>query len=461
MTSRCRPLIKFLKKENLINGRPPERNAILLEATMHTKGYSRIPSELFDWITFLTQALPIRSVKTFIELLIGVMLTRSGFVCDTYLKVKMRNHWGSYFKWLKEGKWSWLRLAQRFTQLALKQHNESVVHLVIDDTLTLRASKKAPACKIHHQHGNKPNLAGYVLGQCWVSLAMIVTRPDKQSIAIPLIMRLMPSSGNTGKLVGAKTLFRALKTALKTNKPCRVLLDSWFMRGTLIKDLLKQDYTVIGQVRRDTRLYEKPETRNKPSRGRPRKFGKVIDWDIVKYRPIEKLKLVLYGKEQIVHCRSQILMARFLDGRQVNALWCELEDKDGNKRPYRLFLCTDTSLTAEEILLSYAKRWAIESMFHQLKHDWGMKEMWQQTRQVLHRWIQITQVAYGLTQLLSILKLSATKELGSYSPWRNKMPMTAGRIREGLTRELMHVRVADWWNGKMKIFRPPDEVISS
>jgi len=99
---------------------------------------------------------------------------------------------------------------------ALKQHNEPVVHLVIDDALTLRASKKAPACQHHHQHVNKPNLAGYVLGQCWVSLAMIVTRYDKQSIAIPLIMRLMPSSGNTGKLTGAKILFRALKTPLKT-----------------------------------------------------------------------------------------------------------------------------------------------------------------------------------------------------------------------------------------------------
>ena len=426
---------------------------------MHTKGYSRIPSELFHWITFLSQALPIRSVKTFIELLIGVILTRSGFVCDTYLKVKMRNHWNSYFKWLQHGKWSWLCLARRFTQLALMQHNEPVVHLVIDDTLTLRASKKAPACQTHHQHGNKPNLASYVLGQCWVSLAMIVTRPDKQSIAIPLIMRLMPSSGNTGKLNGAKTLFRALKTPLKTNKPCRVLLDSWFMRATLIHDLLKQNYTVIGQVRRDTRLYEKPEVKHKPSRGRPRKYGKVVDWDVIKYGPVEKIKLTLYGKEQTVHCRSRVLMARFLDGRQVKALWCQMEDKDGNKRPYRLFLCTDISLTAEEILLSYAKRWPIESMFHQLKHDWGMKEMWQQTRQVLHRWAQITQVAYGLTQLLSTLKTSCVNDLGNYSPWRMKTPMTAGRIREGLSRELMHVRVADWWDSKMKIFRPHEPPI--
>ncbi|WP_419637145.1 hypothetical protein, partial [Thiolapillus sp.] len=38
---------------------------------------------------------------------------------------------------------------------------QEVIHLVIDDTLTLRASKKAPGSQIHHQHGNKPNLAQF------------------------------------------------------------------------------------------------------------------------------------------------------------------------------------------------------------------------------------------------------------------------------------------------------------
>ena len=35
---------------------------------MDATGYSRIPRELCDWITFLAEALPLRSVGTFIEL---------------------------------------------------------------------------------------------------------------------------------------------------------------------------------------------------------------------------------------------------------------------------------------------------------------------------------------------------------------------------------------------------------
>jgi hypothetical protein len=99
------------------------------------------------------------------------MLTPTGFVTDAWLMLDMHNHWNSYYKWLQKGKWSWLALARQFVRLVLASIKCDVVHLVIDDTLTLRASKKAPGSQIHHQHGNKPNLASFVRGQCWFSLA--------------------------------------------------------------------------------------------------------------------------------------------------------------------------------------------------------------------------------------------------------------------------------------------------
>ena len=139
---------------------------------MNARGYGRIPRELCHWITFLTKALPPRSIGTFIELLIGAMLTPTGFVTEAYLMVDMRNHWSSYYKWLQKGKWSWLGLARQFIRLILTWLSDRQVFLLIDDTLTLRASKKAPGSQRHHQHGHKPNLAEYVQGQCWVSLAM-------------------------------------------------------------------------------------------------------------------------------------------------------------------------------------------------------------------------------------------------------------------------------------------------
>ena len=177
---------------------------------MNAKGYSTISYELFYWIKFLTQALPLRSIGTFVELLIGAMLMPSGFVTDVYLMLDCHNHWSSYYKWLQKGRWSWPALARQLTRLALSIIKNDILYLAIDDTLTLRASSKAPGSQIHHQHSNKPNLSQYVRGQCWVSLAMIIKRDKTASIALPLLTRLIPSASNTGKLIAANTLIPAV-----------------------------------------------------------------------------------------------------------------------------------------------------------------------------------------------------------------------------------------------------------
>ena len=420
---------------------------------MNARGCARIPHELCYWITFLCKVLPPRSIGTFIELLIGAMLTPTGFVTDAYLVVNMRNHWTSYYKWLQKGKWSWLALARQFARLVLASIQHDVVHLAIDDTLTLRASKKAPGSQIHHQHGNKPNLASYVRGQCWVSLAMIAKRPNKTPVALPMLSRLIPSASNTGKLVAANTLIRSVYRLFQGVK-VRVLVDSWYMRRCFIESMQQRGFDVIGQVRIDTRLYDVPPPRKKGQRGRNRKYGD-------KYTPkrIAHLKrtvatLKLYGKEQVVRYRSRLVKARFLDGQLVRVLWCEFKSDNGNWKSTCLLLSTDTTLTPKQVLESYGLRWSIESMFNQLKLAWGMKEAWQQTRQTLHRWIHITMVGYGLVQLLSCLNSQAVEDLCRHSPWRQGTPKTAGQIRKGLVRILRHVSVRQWWNAKCKKFEP-------
>ena len=420
---------------------------------MNARGYGRIPSELCHWITFLCRALPPRSIATFIELLIGAMLTPTGFVTDAWLMLNMRNHWTSYYKWLQKGKWSWLALARQFVRLVLANIQCEVVHLAIDDTLTLRASKKAPGSQIHHQHGNKPNLASYVRGQCWVSLAMIVKRADTTPVALPMRSRWIPSASNTGKLVAANTLIRSVYRLFQGVK-VRVLVDSWYMRRCFIESMQQRGFDVIGQVRIDTRLYDVPPPRKKGQRGRHRKYGG-------KYTPkrIAHLKrtvatLKLYGKEQVVRYRSRLVKARFLDGQLVRVLWCEFKSDNGNWKSTCLLLSTDTTLKPEQVLESYALRWSIESMFNQLKLAWGLKEAWQQTRQTLHRWVHITMVGYGLVQLLSCLNSQAVEDLCRHSPWRQGTPKTAGQIRKGLVRILRHVSVRQWWNAKCKKFEP-------
>lgn len=428
---------------------------------MNAKRWGNIPRELFNWITFLAQSLPARSVRTFIELLLGAMLTPAGFVTEAYLMLDMRNHWTSYYKWLQKGKWSWLALVNQFARLLLTLHSEDVIHLAIDDTLTLRASKKAPASQIHHQHGNKPNLATFVQGQCFVSLAMVMRRGARQFVAIPLLHRLSPSAGNTGKLRAAQVLIRAIYRQF-LGKPVRVLMDSWYMRRSLIETLQGYDFDVIGQVRIDTRLCDAPQPRKPGQRGRTRKYGDAYTKNRIAHLKRNEAILWLHGREQRIRYRSKVLMARFLDGRLVRAVWCEYWDaKKQDWKPARLILSTNSELSPEDILESYSRRWSIETLFHELKQSWGLKEAWQQTRQVLSRWIHITSVGYGLIQLLAIVGGDGVKDLSQISPWRSRQPITAGRIRQGLARQLRHVNVRGWWNATCRKFEPPNGGILS
>ncbi len=336
---------------------------------MHTKGYSNIPGELFYYITFLTRALPLRSAKTFIELLMGSLLTQSGFVTSAIWILDMARQWPGYYKWLETGQWSYLKLMRQWTALFLKLFGDNPVYLAIDDSIMLRHSKKASMSQIHHQHGNKTNLSRYVRGQCRVALAAIVKRSGCNT-PLPLLLRLTPQAGNSGKLVIARSLIRALLEPLK-DKAVTVLVDSWYMCRSFIEPVQAYNMTVIGQVRIDTVLYKRPWQRK--GRGQPGKYGTRYTKEEIKRLPLNKETVHLYGREQQVNYRTAVAKARFLNGQSVCFVWCEFEDSKGKKRP-RLLLSTDMQLSGLDISVAYEKHWSIEPLFNQLKNDWGMKQ---------------------------------------------------------------------------------------
>jgi hypothetical protein len=420
------------------------------------KGYRHIPQVFFIFITFLAFALPVRSAPTFIELLIGAMLTQTGFVTQAWLAVNMHRHWTSYYKWLQKGKWSWVKLGTQMAKMLIDFFPKQQRFLVIDDIIIYRNSKKAPGSKIHHEHGAKTNRPKYVRGQNWVSLASVVSK-GLSSAAIPLLFRLMRVNGNTSKLDAAKALIRAILPVFASENVC-LLIDSWYMRRILILYALNNGIHVIGQVRKDTALYDIPERTGK--RGRPRKYGDKYTSERIELLTEKTERCFIYGKWQWVHYKTVIAKARFLKGEKVRAVWTYLVDENGIITKERLILATDITLTPLVIISAYAKRWSIETMFAQIKNNWGWKEAWQQSRQTLHRWTQILSIGYALPQLLALNGGSQINKISYLTPWRTNSYITAGQIRLWLKMNLWHVRIRDWWNPKSRKFEPPYQPIS-
>ncbi|MDO8946332.1 MAG: transposase [Desulfocapsaceae bacterium] len=157
---------------------------------MDNKGYGNIPSTLSECITFIVQALPIRSVPTFIELLVGAMITQAGFVTEAWLAINPVRSWSAYYKWLQQGKWSWVAIGVQMARLVVTFFPLPIWFIIFDDTF-YRSSKRAPGSGIYHQHGKKSNRPQYALGQYWVSMALSISSGMKHS-AVPLLSRILP-----------------------------------------------------------------------------------------------------------------------------------------------------------------------------------------------------------------------------------------------------------------------------
>jgi hypothetical protein len=152
--------------------------------------------------------------------------------------------------------------------------------------------------------------------------------------------------------------------------------------------------------------------------------------------PVHRSARILYGKLEVVRYRTCRVAARFLKGRVVRALWVQLErpDRRGAPSEERLLVCTDPDLPATEVITSYAKRWSVEPLFAAMKHGWGLKDAWQQSRQVLMRWVTILAAGYALSQMLAYTDPARIPGLAAPAPWRPPGTRTAGLIQAGLIR---------------------------
>src|SRR3954470_16324205 len=128
-----------------------------------------------------------------------------------------------------------------------------------DDTLIPRVSEAAPGAAIQYDHARKPNRPDYILTV--VSLSAVIGN-SSGAWSVPLMSNLAVRTGNHGKLETMRALEEKVSGTLGA---ITLLLDAWYMKRYLIVDVLTRDAIVIGQVRRDTALYEPPPP-GKPGR---------------------------------------------------------------------------------------------------------------------------------------------------------------------------------------------------
>jgi hypothetical protein len=288
------------------------------------------PTPLCQWVGEIVQSSPEAGRLTLLELIVGALLASGGHVTQAILALAPRLGWQAYHWMLEHGRFRLLDLISALCRIVRREIGERRCFAIIDDTLAPRSSAQAPGVAVRFDHAAKTNRPTFLLCQCFVTLSAVVPCRDRPR-SVPLVTGLCRSSGNAGKIALAKGLLRAVGAL----GPVCLLLDAWYMRGSLIRTALRLGHEVIGQVRRDTALFALPPPRQPGRRGRSRLYGARLDVDAVAALPASVHAIAGYGGRS-ARLRHAVCRPRFLKGVIVRAVWCELEKGSGGWAKARL-----------------------------------------------------------------------------------------------------------------------------
>src|SRR3954469_4442379 len=156
-----------------------------------------IPPILASVIARIAAVVPARACTTFLDLLLGAAATKGGHVTDAILAAGLSRGWSTYYWFLEQGRWSWLRVSEAQLEVLKRLFHPRVWYGVIDDSVVERVATAAPGSLMHHNHTAKPNRPKFLRGQGWLCLAAVIERNDFAVGA--LLLRLVRRGTNRGK----------------------------------------------------------------------------------------------------------------------------------------------------------------------------------------------------------------------------------------------------------------------
>lgn len=334
--------------------------------------------------------------ENFRILALGWMLTPGHHAVTSALVVTglsaERDH-SAFHRLFSLAKWSADELGRTLFFMALKQVPEdAVILLSLDDTL---ASKKGErvfgiGCHIDAVRSTKKHKA-FTFGHVWVVLCVVIRLPFcERPWSLPVLFRLYRSKkecrNNDGDYLKKTQLGHEMMVVFASwvgNRRIEIAADSGFCNKTVIKGL-PPNIVFFGTMRPDGAITAKPRQRpgRKPS-GRPRMRGerrpspeKVAKDDSL---PWKRVAANLYGENKTVDYKE--MRGQWYRACGERLLKIVVTPTTTGRIPYRVFFCTDPTVSVQYLLERYACRWSIEVTFFEIKQYLGFadSQAWSQT----------------------------------------------------------------------------------
>jgi hypothetical protein len=234
---------------------------------------------------------------------------------------------------------------------------------VVDGIKVGKAGKKMPGVKLLYQESEDNTKPEYIMGHFWGALSLLVHCP-RHVFSLPV--RFQIQDGLKRSPTEVATLIDKMGTlVIETIGQAIgiVVADAYYSTRGFLSSLDAVGLHYIGKVKSNTVAYLLPVPSTGPRRrGRPRKYGDRIRLkDLFKQpRLFTSARISLYGEQKLVRYHAVDLLWQAVHVRFVLTIL-----PDGARA---ILLCTDRSLTAEQIIWAYSLRQKIEVSFQALVH---------------------------------------------------------------------------------------------
>jgi hypothetical protein len=297
-------------------------------------------------------------------------------------------------------KWDTIEVAQGVLRLALTILGPERVTLIVDDTLSPKSGPKIFGASLHCDHHvlRKP----LIWGHNWVIVALGIRVPVwKRSIGLPLLAELYIREEQARKL---KEPFRTkLQIAVgmievltrDLEKPVLVTADGAYTNGAVILPLKKRGIVFVGRLRSDAVLYPlQPKPRRKSHGPRPRWGRRLPKLSKLTGRlKFPKVTLDIYSETLSVWVAEQVCVWPHADG----AIKVVIVKKSRRDPEPAYLMTTDTTMSAEDVIVAFSGRWPIEIAIRNAKTELGLGQERVRTKRSV---LRVTNVCLWIQSLL-------------------------------------------------------------
>jgi len=373
-------------------------------------------------------------------------ITKIGHACFF-----LDRHIASFERFLSDNKWDMNQVSRTLVRLLMdtlkdKLYIYGAFLLAVDTTYTAKNSKKMIGIQKWIEHSGNADRGKYIIGHHW-GIAGLISGFANRFLCWPILTMMISGKKNPSHYVcgfeakaeaEAKATLRpmtfwvpVLAMVSQTwqfldEQALRVVVDAYFANISFINPLIEKGIHVVTRWRKDGVGWDDPGAYS--GKGRPRKYGK--QWKLANLLKSfsQEINVNIYGKSVYATAAVRDMWLRNIP-QKVRVVVVKTAGVP------IIFMSTDMTLTAAQIIEIYSSRFSIEIAIRDMKQHFGMGDYQCTTTSSILRFVRLSCVSLCLWRLM-LLPENAASWLSETTATKTKMisqsEFSFARARRGL-----------------------------